>query len=59
MYGVAVADLGIAPSEVRAMTPHEIMAVVDAKTRHNKVVSNEADLEELYQDYLEARDGCT
>jgi hypothetical protein len=59
MYGVAVADLGIAPSEVRKMTPHEIMAVVEAKTRHNKQNGlGEADLDELYNDYLEARGEC-
>ena len=41
------------------MTPHEIMAVVEAKTRHNKQNGlGEADLDELYNDYLEARGEC-
>ena len=41
------------------MTPHEIMAVVEAKTRHTKGDKlSQSDMDELYQDYLEARDGC-
>jgi hypothetical protein len=36
MYGIAVADLGLSPSEVRQMTIGEICAIVYAKTRHQR-----------------------
>ena len=49
--------MGIAPSEVRAMTPHEILAVIAIKTKDSGGMSN-GDLEELYRDYIEARDGA-
>jgi len=54
LYGIAVSDLSITPSEVRKMTLGEIQSVIWAKTRHN---SNDDWLEELYQDYKGAIDG--
>lgn len=47
LYGVAVSDLGIAPSEVRQMTVGEIYAVIDARTRHDK--EQQDDKAELYE----------
>lgn len=51
LYGVAVGDLGIAPSEVRNMTAGEIYAVIDAKTRHTKKeIDDKAELYEWLQE---------
>lgn len=41
------------------MTPHEIIAIVDLKMQRSKNTKlNESDYEELYEIYLEAKDGC-
>jgi hypothetical protein len=36
VYGIAVADLGLQPSEVRQMTLGEIYAVMWARKRHEE-----------------------
>jgi hypothetical protein len=51
MYGVAVFDLKLPPSEVLKMTVSEIQAVIWAATRNNGSSSDH--LEELYTDYHE------
>lgn len=56
LYGVAVHHLGLAPSEVREMTVGEIYAIIDTKVDAKKGAT--PDYEELYQDLMEARNGC-
>jgi hypothetical protein len=46
LYGVAVSDLGISPSEVRNMTVGEIYSIIWARTRSDEP---ENDYEELYE----------
>jgi hypothetical protein len=46
LYGVAVSDLSIAPSEVRNMTVGEIYSIIWARTRSDEP---ENDYEELYE----------
>lgn len=55
---MAVGGLGIAPSEVRNMTPHEIVAVVKYKAGQGSGDSlSESDKDELYDMLMEARSG--
>lgn len=49
-YGIAVADLGLLPSEVRKMTIGEIQSIIWAKTRtQDEEISNE-DLSKLLKE---------
>jgi len=60
IYGAAVLNLDLAPSEVRKMTIGEINAVVRAKVKAEDGASgnlSESNLKELYDDLQAAKNG--
>ena len=53
MYGIAVADLNLAPSEVRQMTPSEVYCILWAKTRHDKRAEEDQERNEFFANLKE------
>ena len=56
VYGIAVANLGLAPSEVRKMTLGEIYAVMWAKTRDTEKEKQEESMKGLYDKFQEMQE---